>query len=142
MRRRAYLIGSGLGVSAVGTFLSGLALAGCGLFGPAAEQFLIRVDSIAAPSFLAASDTLTARFYGGIGPDGCWALARVDKQMTPASLDVTFQGEHQVRSGYDCTASPVALHHAEAVAPPLGTPFTITVHQPDGSLLRRFVSVQ
>ena len=132
----------GRGFTATSGFLTGLALAGCGLFGPSAEQFLIRVDSIAVPKILAAGDTLTAHFYGGIGPDGCWSLARVDKETTSASLDVTFHGEHQVRSGYDCTASPVGLHHAEVVAPPLGTPFAITVHQPDGSVLRRFVNVQ
>src|SRR5438034_3127320 len=88
----------GRGFTATSGFLTGLALAGCGLFGPSAEQFLIRVDSIAVPKILAAGDTLTAHFYGGIGPDGCWRLARVDKETTSASLDVTFHGEHQVRS--------------------------------------------
>jgi hypothetical protein len=123
-------------------FLAGLALPGCGLFGPSPEEFLIRVDSIAVPSSLAASDTLIAHFYGRIGPDGCWRLARIDKQITSASLDVTFHGEHRVRNGYDCTALAVALNYAEVVAPPLDTPFAVTVHQPDGSLLRRFVTVQ
>ena len=138
MRSRALV----RGCTAMGGCLTGLAVAGCGLFAPSAERFLIRVDSIAVPSMAAASDTVTARFYGAIGPDGCWALARVDRQATSASLDVTFHGEHQERSGYDCTASPVALDHVEVLAPPLSTPFTITVHQPDGSLLRRLVTVR
>src|SRR5439155_14435142 len=72
----------GRGFTATSGFLTGLALAGCGLFGPSAEQFLIRVDSIAVPKILAAGDTLTAHFYGGIGPDGCWRLARVDKERS------------------------------------------------------------
>ena len=130
------------GFMGIGAGLIGLALAGCGLFDPSAERFLIRVDSIAVPAIVAASDTLMARFHGAVGPDGCWGLARVDRQSTSASLDVTFHGEHDVRNGIGCTASPVALNHTEVVAPPIGTPFTISVHQPDGSLLRRSVTVQ
>jgi hypothetical protein len=133
-RARALIGTSGL--------LAGLTLAGCGLFGPSAEQFLIRVDSIAVPSSLAAGDTLTAHFYGRIGPDGCSRLARVDKQVTSASLDIAFTGEHRVPGGTDCIALSVAMNHAEVVAPPLGAPFVITVRQPDGSVLRRTVDVQ
>jgi len=53
------------GFIATSGFLAGLALAGCGLFGPSAEHFLIRVDSIAVPSTLALSETLTDTFTGG-----------------------------------------------------------------------------
>src|SRR5439155_18720411 len=122
-------------LTATSGFLAGLALAGCGVFGPSADSFLIRVDSIGVPSTLAVSDTLTARFYGRIGPDGCSRLARVDKQVTSAGLDIAFNGEHRVPNGTECTALPVALNHEEVVAPPLGTPFVITVRQPDGSVL-------
>jgi hypothetical protein len=122
--------------------LSGLALVGCGLFAPSADHFLIRVDSIAVPASVASNDTLRAHFYGAIGPDGCSTLESVDRQSTSASLDVTFYGKHFVPSGSGCTAMPVALAHTELVAPPVDTPFTITVHQPDGSVLRRLVTVQ
>lgn len=127
---------------AIGSLVTILTLASCGIFGPSQASFLIRVDSIVAPNVLAASESLTARFYGKIGPDGCWSLAEVDRQATSATLDVTFHGEHDARSGHECTDAPVALNHVEVVAPPLATPFTITVHQPDGSLLRRVVTVQ
>ena len=129
-------------LTSVSACLIWLVLANCGLFAPSTDHFLIRVDSIAVPTTVAANDTLAARFYGPIGPDGCWGLVRVDRQATSASLDVTFHGIHQVRSGSACTQQPVALDHVEAVAPPLSTPFTITVHQPDGSLLRRVVTLQ
>ena len=122
--------------------LSMLAISSCGILGPSTERFLIRVDSIAAPSVVAANDTLTARLYGKIGPDGCWRLAGIDRQANSATLDVTFHGEHVVRSGYACTAMPVALNQVEIVAPPLGSPFAIAVHQPDGSVLRRVITVQ
>ena len=91
---------------------------------------------------IAANESLTARFYGNIGPDGCWSLMEVDRQATSATLDVTFHGEHDVRSGHECTGAPVALNHVEVVAPPLATPFTITVHQPDGLLSRRVVKAR
>jgi hypothetical protein len=126
----------------LGGALPGLAFVGCGLFAPSAQHFLIRVDSIAVPASVAANDTLRPRFYGPIGPDGCWSLDGVDRQTTSASLDVTFHGKHFVPSGSGCTAMPIALAHTELVAPPLNTPFTITVHQPDGSLLRRLVTAQ
>jgi hypothetical protein len=123
------------------TCLLSLALAGCSLFQPS-EHFLIRVDSIAVPSSVVSGDTLAARFFGWIGRDGCWGLARVDRHVTPTSLDVTFHGEHSVPIGAACTASLVALNYVDVVAPPFSTPFTITVHQPDGSLLRRQVAGQ
>ena len=127
-------------LGAIGSLSSILALSSCGIFGPSRESFLVRVDSIGPISVSGASEPLTAQFHGWIGPDGCSWLARVERQATSSSLDATFHGAREVGGG-DCTTAPVALNHAEVVAPPLETPFTITVHQPDGSLLRRVVTV-
>jgi len=129
-------------LTGIGSCLTALAISSFGILGPSTERFLIRVDSITAARVVAANDTLSAHFYGKIGPDGCWRLAGTDRQANSAKLDVTFHGEHVVRSGYACTAMPVALNQVEIVAPPLGSPFTIAVHQPDGSVLRRVVTVQ
>jgi len=127
-------------LTGIGSCLTALAISSCGILAPSTERFLIRVDSITAPRVVAANDTLSAHFYGKIGPDGCWRLAGTDRQANSAMLDVTFHGEH-VRSG-ECTAMLVALNQVEIVSPPLGNPFTIAVHQPDGSVLRRVVTVQ
>ena len=127
-------------LTGIGSCLTALAISSFGILGPSTERFLIRVDSITAARVVAANDTLSAHFYGKIGPDGCWRLAGTDRQANSAMLDVTFHGEH-VRSG-ECTAMLVALNQVEIVAPPLGSPFTIAVHQPDGSVLRRVVTVQ
>src|SRR5256884_7387190 len=73
------------GFTVIGACSTALAPSGCGLFGPSAEHFLIPVDSIAVPSIVAATDTLTARFYGGRRPDGWGGLAPVGQQGPPAN---------------------------------------------------------
>jgi hypothetical protein len=83
----------------------GLALAGCGLFGPSVERYIIRVDQIIVPRVTTAGDTLWVRFQGAIGPSGCYWLARVDRKVSRTSLDVTFRGEHEDAL---CTQAPVA----------------------------------
>ena len=126
----------------VAILLSTVSLLNCGLIGPSVDHFVIRVADISAPSIVNASDTLQIRFSGGIGPDGCWSLDRVDRHVTKTTLELTFRGKHEVTSGFDCTQMPTALDYLDRVPPPLETPFSITVHQPDGSLLRRQVTVQ
>ncbi len=126
-----------------GVLLAGAACGGCGLLGPSTSHYTIRVDSLSAPAAVARTDTLRVRFFGFIGPDGCWSLASVDRQVTTSSLDVTFRGQHQRGGGIACTQMVVYLDRRESVAPPLGGPaFTITVHEPDGSKLTRTVAVQ
>lgn len=122
--------------------LTAIALTGCDVTGPSTARFIIHVDSIEAPSTILTGTALEMRFHGPIGPNGCWQLARVDKQVTSASFDVTFYGEHRERSGSVCSAAPVALIYEAVLAAPLDSPFTITVHQPDGSLMRHVVTVQ
>jgi hypothetical protein len=117
----------------------GLALAGCGLFGPSVERYIIRVDQIIVPRVTTAGDTLWVRFQGAIGPSGCYWLARVDRKVSRTSLDVTFRGEHEDAL---CTQAPVALDYTIPVPPPLQDPFTITVHQPDLSVMTRVVAVE
>ena len=135
-RRRVRLLA---GLGALAALVTACSVAGCdALFGHT-DHFVIHVDSIAAPATVAAADTLYARFFGTIGPDGCWSLAAADFQVTTSALDVTFRGEHRERPGYDCTQMVVQLDMTMAVPPPVHTPFTITVHQPDGSKLRRLV---
>ena len=122
--------------------LLAVSLLQCGLIGPSVDRFVIRVADISAPSMISASDTLQIRFAGGIGPDGCWNLDRVDRQATKGTLELTFRGKHEVRVGFDCTQMPTALDYVERIPPPLETPFSITVHQPDGKILRRQVIIQ
>ena len=120
----------------------GFVVAGCGLLEPSSEHFLIRVDSVAVSSTIAAGDSFSAGFFGGIGPDGCWSLVRVDRRLTSSRLDLTFHGEHKRGRDVLCPQSPTSLSYTQVVRPPISSPFSITVHQPDGSLLHRLVTVQ
>ncbi len=119
--------------------LSALALAACdGLF-QRTDRYTIRVDSISAPASVASSDTLFVRFFGFVGPSGCWWLESVDRRVTTSSLDVTFRGAHR---NVTCTQAVVYLDRRDTVPPPLAGPFTITAHQPNGSVVKRVVAVQ
>ena len=122
--------------------LLGISVLGCDLFGPSVERYLIRVDSIVAPVVVSPDDTLRVRFQGEVGPNGCYRLVRVAREVTTSSLEVIFHGEHRVDSGHDCTQAIVTMDHEETVEPPLAGPFKITVHQPDGSFRERVVTVE
>ncbi len=103
------------------------------------DHYTIRVDSIVAPYAVAATDTLRVRFHGWVGRNGCWRVESVEKQLRADALEVLFRGEHDEPQGSICIDMPVYLDHAEAVPPPIRTPFTITAHEPDGSTLQRVV---
>lgn len=125
----------------VPSVLLGISLLCCDLFGLSVERYLIRVDSVVAPFVVAADDTLRVRFQGEVGPDGCYRLVRVAREVTTSSLEVVFYGEHREDGGY-CTQAIVTMDHEETVEPPLVGPFKITVHQPGGSLREQVVTVE
>ncbi len=119
--------------------LSAVPFAGCEILGGSVQHFTIRVDSIALPSVIAPGDTLKARFFGSVGPDGCWDLEGIDRHVSASALEVRFRGS---RTSGLCTQMPVHLDHIEAVPPPLQTPFTVAARQPDGSALQRVVVIR
>lgn len=140
--RRMPRIGAFRVGTAAAVFLLLAVSAGCiNPFGRGTEHFLITVNSIAAPDTIAPGDTLTARFSGAIGPDGCSGLDRVERSRSAGLIELRFHG---VRSegGGDCLQHPVALDHVEEILPPVEDPFMIRVRQPDGSVLEKVVRVR
>jgi hypothetical protein len=89
---------------------------------------------------IAPNDTLTARFYGRIGPNGCFRLSRVERGRGPGLLELRFHGERKENG--DCLQMPAVLDHIERVPPPVEDPFGIRVLQPDGSALQKIVRVR
>ncbi len=139
--RRMSRIGASYVRTAAAVFVVLGVSAGCSNpFGSGTERFLIAVNSIAAPDTIAPSDTLTARFLGSIGSDGCSGLDRVERSRSTGLLELRFHG---VRSegGY-CPQQPQPLDHVEEVLPPVEDPFIIRVIQPDGSALEKVVRVR
>jgi hypothetical protein len=134
--------GSGAATRAAAMVSLVAAASGCDLMGPDSETFTVRVDSIVAPATIAPGDTLTVRFHGFVGPDGCHRLDRVDRARGPGILQMGFHGERSTGRNLDCTSMLVLLDHEERVAPPLDDPFLIVVRQPGGGTLERVVRVE
>ncbi|MEO6332368.1 MAG: hypothetical protein ABIV11_10340 [Gemmatimonadaceae bacterium] len=134
-----------IGLSYVGTaaavFLVLGASAGCSNpSGMNTQRFVIAVDSISVPDTIAPSDTLTARFFGKIGPNQCFRLDRVERGRGGGLLELRFHGERNEDG--DCLQMPAVLDHVEEVLPPVEDPFRIRVLQPDGSALEKVVRVR
>lgn len=104
------------------------------------RDYRIRVDSIAAPARASAGDTLRFVLHGTVGPDGCHKLERIDEYRSLNSVELVVWGQEKT-GNVGCTLAVIELHHAYAVAPPLGDPFSIIVLQPDGSRLVRSLPV-
>lgn len=114
------------------------AASGCDLLDNT-HEYVVRVETISAPSTIAAGTPLEIGFHGFIGYDGCSRLSKIGKESRPDRLSITFVAE---RSRGECTQMPVPLNHSETVMPPLQSPFTITAFQPSGSPLVHVVHVQ
>lgn len=117
-----------------------LAGLGCDLVGPDTTAFIIRVDSMSALDSIAATDTLTVRFWGKIGGNGCSWLDRVETARSQGLLEITFHGRRRQRGL--CTQMPTVLKHDETIRPPMQDPFAIRVMQPDGTTLVKSVRIR
>lgn len=102
------------------------------------HTYVIRVDSITAPTAIGAAEPLEVQLHGWVGSDGCSRLSDVEKRTTTQLLEVRFHG---VRRRGDCTQMPVLLEHTETLSPPFGDLFTIRVLQPSGVPMEHTVRV-
>jgi len=111
--------------------------AGCSMFtnaddesSPTVEQDVATVDSVYAPAHIAASDTLSLRLTGTVGPNGCHSFDGFDVERADDQLTITPVVEH--RTGQMCTQAIVPLDETYAAAPPFteGT-LIVVVPQPD-----------
>ena len=107
----------------------------CNVLGPGAASFVIRVDSISAPDSLRGTDSLRSRYWGVIGPSGCWSLDHVERTRSPNELALRFVGSHVQAT---CTQAFAQLDFVEVLAPPFGNPFTIRVTQPGNRPASRY----
>jgi hypothetical protein len=115
-------------------------IAGCDLMDvvyPRTERFVIRVDSIEVQAAVAPTDTLRVHFLGGLGPNSCSRLERVDRRRSAGSVELTFRGESTRRG--QCLQMPSMMKHEEKLVPPFTDPFTIRVVQPGGRRIEKVV---
>lgn len=124
-----------LGLLVFTTLTSG----GCNLFESDKRDFVIRVDSISGPSTIGPDQALAVRFWGSIGPSGCYHLIDSPSGRAPDRFEIQFLGEFRRAT---CTLDPIPLMHDVELQPPFQSPFTIRVLQPSGQPLEKTVHVQ
>lgn len=111
----------------------------CGILDSGPESFVVRVDSIVAPTIVKPDAPFTVTFFGLVGPNGCYSLVDVATTRTPGSLLIQFNGEKVDRV---CGQEPVPLDHTLDLLPPFVDPFVIRVTQPSGPALEKSVRVE
>lgn len=89
-----------------------------------------RVARIDVPPQIAASDTLQVHLSGTVGPNGCYALARIDEARTAGRITLTPLVQPPTDDQGPCTMAVVPLDTTHVVAPPFEPgPLTLTVPQ-------------
>ncbi len=124
---------------AVAALLVLLASSGCDIFGLGTQKFMIRVDSISAPSTIGPNETLTIRFWGWVGPSGCYHLVRAPSGRMPNLFEIRFHGEYKNAL---CTQDPIPLEYDVELSPPFQDPFTIRALQPPDPPLEKIVRIE
>lgn len=72
---------------------------------PNYTEFVMHVDSIQHPSSLYLGSNLSIKFYGEIGPDGCYTFSRFSGKMQGREIQVTAYGKHEESTACDTAIS-------------------------------------
>lgn len=102
--------------------------------------YVVTVDSLVHPISVSLGDTVTLRFFGTIGPDGCHHFSSIEVDMEPLQVNLTVWGAYSNEGA--CPQVVVYLNGApwRFVAFQTGW-FLINIHQPDGGALRDLLMV-
>ena len=65
---------------------------------PKYTEFVMQIDSIQMPATLKLGQSLRIKFYGTIGPDGCYVFSRFAPQAQGKNITVTVYGKHEEKS--------------------------------------------
>ena len=115
--------------------------------GPDTEWFIIHIDSIVHVDTITFGEILSIKFYGVIGPDGCYAFDRLSPEYiqidaTTGELTTTAFG---IRTFEDvCPQDSVYMNGSELLVSdiPLGN-LEIKAMQPDGtSTITQYVFIK
>jgi len=102
--------------------------------GPNTERFIIQIDSIVHPDTINFGADLSIKFYGPIGPDGCYAFDKLVPDLIEGELVIVSWGIHTFED--ICTQSAVYMNGHELLVSevPAGE-FIIKAVQPNGSAI-------
>jgi hypothetical protein len=121
-------------------FAVAVGFAACDVFPSEPREFVIHIDSIGAPRAVSGGGAFQLFFFGPVGPNACYRFKTFWMTRTSSGADITTIGESVTGTcaqlpGY-LTGEPITI------APPVSDPFTVRVHQPNGSVLARIIRVE
>ena len=119
---------------------------GCKKDDDTGSDFLIQIDSIVLPDTIQFGDTLHVKFYGMVGPDGCYKFDHFE-QVPPVTGDLENSMKFKVWGRHEdtgnCNQQIVYLNGAEITINGLSKgPFFVFVIQPDGMVMSGVVYVK
>ncbi len=65
---------------------------------PKYKEFVMQIDSIQMPATLKLGQSLKIKFYGTIGPDGCYVFSRFAPKAQGKNITITVYGKHEEKS--------------------------------------------
>jgi hypothetical protein len=113
--------------------------------------FTIKVDSIAAPESIRLGNSFSAKFYGMIGGSSCYQFNKVERQSQSAGEELKFQGVNTESPNTACLDVVMYLNDDDYYSntgktlqftPKSKGIFTISIRQPDNSVLKRTIIVE
>lgn len=123
-------------------FIAPLLFSSCFIFDPTPYFLRIRIDSASTPAALTTNDTLVIKLYGYIGSDTCYSFHHFQSAREDYNLLLTVWGIHNVAYRKGCPGSEVYLNGQEfRVYPLYSGVFEVNIHQPDGTWLKKNVTV-
>lgn len=117
---------------------------GCAKKGTDTEEYLIKVDSIFHPDTVAAGKSFAVKFYGTIGPNGCYRFLRFETERSAGLIKVWTVGERKTGQNVMCPEYLPMLNGTvlNLMAPDSGS-FNIAVINPGlGNVLNSTVEVR
>ncbi len=111
--------------------------------GPNIEEFIIQIDSMVHLDTINSGDTLNIKFYGLIGPNGCYAFDEFALEYSPDDQELAIEsiGIHTFNDM--CANAMVYMNGRELeVDGFVAGEYVITAIQPDGSSLSQNVYVK
>jgi hypothetical protein len=124
-------------------FISVCCFSSCWFLDPASELYRIQVDSISAPGTVNFNtDTVVIKFWGKIGDDTCHSFQYFQGVQDSLGIELALWGYFNPAYRKGCPGADVQLAGREfRVMPQRRGNFTITIRQPDGTVLKKFVDV-
>jgi hypothetical protein len=101
-----------------------------------------RVARVDVPDQIATSDILRIRLSGTVGPNGCYALARIDEARASGRITLTPLVRPPTEDDQPCTMAIVPLDTTYAVSPPFEKgALSVTALQKNGASVTDTVRV-